>query len=86
MDFCLLMTLLTLWKSALNQVLHYFLLQIANLEQQVLDSSERLKSAEQQMTEKQQHMDKLVSTATVKTINRVLVETERCVIVAVTVH
>ncbi|XP_041793916.1 golgin subfamily A member 1 isoform X2 [Chelmon rostratus] len=33
--------------------------QIANLEQQVLDSSERLKSAELQITEKQQHMDKL---------------------------
>uniref|UniRef100_UPI0037E74585 golgin subfamily A member 1 isoform X2 n=1 Tax=Semicossyphus pulcher TaxID=241346 RepID=UPI0037E74585 len=33
--------------------------QIANLEQQVSDSSERLKSAEQQITEKQQHMDKL---------------------------
>lgn len=33
--------------------------QIANLEQKVLDSNERLKSAEQQITEKQQHMDKL---------------------------
>ncbi|XP_050931321.1 golgin subfamily A member 1 isoform X5 [Lates calcarifer] len=33
--------------------------QVANLEQQVLDSSERLKSAEQQITDKQQHMDKL---------------------------
>nr|XP_046241980.1 golgin subfamily A member 1 isoform X3 [Scatophagus argus] len=33
--------------------------QIANLEQQVLDSSERLKNAEQQITEKQQHVDKL---------------------------
>uniref|UniRef100_A0A4W6G4L8 Golgin subfamily A member 1 n=1 Tax=Lates calcarifer TaxID=8187 RepID=A0A4W6G4L8_LATCA len=36
--------------------------QVANLEQQVLDSSERLKSAEQQITDKQQHMDKLVRT------------------------
>ncbi|KAM8761156.1 golgin subfamily A member 1 isoform 2-T3 [Acanthopagrus schlegelii] len=33
--------------------------QIANLEQKLLDSNERLKSAEQQITEKQQHMDKL---------------------------
>lgn len=36
--------------------------QIANLEQQVLESSEKLKSAEQQITEKQKHVDKLVST------------------------
>lgn len=33
--------------------------QIANLEQQVLESSDRLKSAEQQITEKQKYMDKL---------------------------
>ncbi|XP_040011480.1 golgin subfamily A member 1 isoform X1 [Xiphias gladius] len=33
--------------------------QVANLEQQVLENSERLKSAERQITEKQQHMDKL---------------------------
>ncbi|XP_055360242.1 golgin subfamily A member 1 isoform X2 [Betta splendens] len=33
--------------------------QITNLEQQVLESSEKLKSAEQQITEKQQQMDKL---------------------------
>ncbi|XP_023140989.1 golgin subfamily A member 1 isoform X1 [Amphiprion ocellaris] len=33
--------------------------QIANLEQQLLESSERLKSTEQQITEKQQHIDKL---------------------------
>ncbi|XP_040898116.1 golgin subfamily A member 1 isoform X1 [Toxotes jaculatrix] len=33
--------------------------QVADLEQQVLESSEGLKSAEQQITEKQQHMDKL---------------------------
>ncbi|KAK2837087.1 hypothetical protein Q5P01_014299 [Channa striata] len=33
--------------------------QIANLEQQILDSSEKLKRAEQQITEKQQHMVKL---------------------------
>ncbi|XP_038560248.1 golgin subfamily A member 1 isoform X2 [Micropterus salmoides] len=33
--------------------------QIANLEQQVLESSDRLKSSEQQITEKQQYMDKL---------------------------
>ncbi|XP_074493585.1 golgin subfamily A member 1 isoform X2 [Sebastes fasciatus] len=33
--------------------------QIANLEQKVLETSERLKSAEHQITEKQQHMDKL---------------------------
>ncbi|KAM7416868.1 hypothetical protein PAMA_018782 [Pampus argenteus] len=33
--------------------------QIADLEQQVLKSSERLKSAEQQLTEKQQHVEKL---------------------------
>ncbi|XP_031156382.1 golgin subfamily A member 1 isoform X2 [Sander lucioperca] len=32
--------------------------QIANLEQKVQESSERLKSAEHQITEKQQHMDK----------------------------
>lgn len=36
--------------------------QITNLEQQLLESSERLKSTEQQITEKQQHIDKLVST------------------------
>uniref|UniRef100_A0A667YFG9 Golgin subfamily A member 1 n=1 Tax=Myripristis murdjan TaxID=586833 RepID=A0A667YFG9_9TELE len=35
--------------------------QIAGLEQQVLDTSERFKSAEQQITDKQQHIDKLVS-------------------------
>ncbi|XP_040011483.1 golgin subfamily A member 1 isoform X4 [Xiphias gladius] len=35
--------------------------QVANLEQQVLENSERLKSAERQITEKQQHMDKLSS-------------------------
>lgn len=33
--------------------------QIANLEQQILESSERLKSAEHQIIEKQHHMDKL---------------------------
>ncbi|XP_029915645.1 golgin subfamily A member 1 isoform X2 [Myripristis murdjan] len=33
--------------------------QIAGLEQQVLDTSERFKSAEQQITDKQQHIDKL---------------------------
>uniref|UniRef100_UPI003AB0143A golgin subfamily A member 1 n=1 Tax=Centroberyx gerrardi TaxID=166262 RepID=UPI003AB0143A len=33
--------------------------QIAGLEGQVLESSERLRSAEQQITDKQQHMDKL---------------------------
>ncbi|XP_068590377.1 golgin subfamily A member 1 isoform X2 [Cebidichthys violaceus] len=33
--------------------------QIANLEQNVLESGERLKSAEHQITEKQQHVDKL---------------------------
>ncbi|CAK6959657.1 golgin subfamily A member 1 [Scomber scombrus] len=33
--------------------------QIANLEQQVLETSERLKSSEQQITEKEQHMEKL---------------------------
>ncbi|XP_041644068.1 golgin subfamily A member 1 [Cheilinus undulatus] len=33
--------------------------QIANLEQQVSDCSERLESAEQQITEKQQHMEKM---------------------------
>ncbi|XP_070689379.1 golgin subfamily A member 1 isoform X2 [Pempheris klunzingeri] len=33
--------------------------QITNLEQQVLESSERLKSTEQQISEKQQHVDKL---------------------------
>ncbi|XP_019957956.2 golgin subfamily A member 1 isoform X1 [Paralichthys olivaceus] len=33
--------------------------QVANLEQQIIESSERLKSAQQQITEKQQHMDKL---------------------------
>lgn len=33
--------------------------QIANLEQKVLESSERLKTAEHQITEKQQHIDKL---------------------------
>lgn len=35
--------------------------QITNLEQQVLESSEKLRSTEQQIREKQQHMDKLVS-------------------------
>lgn len=40
--------------------------QIANLEQQVLESSEKLKSAEHQIIEKQQHMDKLVSTTVVQ--------------------
>ncbi|XP_034451643.1 golgin subfamily A member 1 isoform X2 [Hippoglossus hippoglossus] len=33
--------------------------QVANLEQQIIENSERLKSAEHQITEKQQHMDKL---------------------------
>ncbi|XP_008415581.1 golgin subfamily A member 1 isoform X3 [Poecilia reticulata] len=33
--------------------------QIASLEQQVVQSTERMKSAEQQVTEKRQHMDKL---------------------------
>lgn len=47
---------LSVWKS-----LHCTVFQIANLEQQVLESSERLKSAEQQITEKQQHVEKLVS-------------------------
>lgn len=58
---------LTLRRYGHNQSLYYFLFQIANLEQQVLESSERLKSAEQQITEKQQHMDKLVSTIEGKT-------------------
>lgn len=57
------MLFLTVWKCSYNQSFYYFLFQIANLEQKVLDSNERLKSAEQQITEKQQHMDKLVSTA-----------------------
>ncbi|XP_053277654.1 golgin subfamily A member 1 isoform X2 [Pleuronectes platessa] len=33
--------------------------QVANLEQQIIENSERLKSAEHQITEKQRHMDKL---------------------------
>lgn len=53
----------TVWMSGHNQSLHCILFQIANLEQQVLESSERLKSAEQQFTEKQQHMEKLVSSS-----------------------
>ena len=57
------MLFLTVWKSGYNQSFYYFLFQIANLERKLLDSNERLKSAEQQITEKQQHMDKLVSTA-----------------------
>ncbi len=60
------MMLLTVWQPGHNQSMYYFLFQIANLEQQVLESNERLKSAEQQITDKQQHMDKLVSNTTVK--------------------
>lgn len=40
------------------------LFQVAQLEQQILESSERLKSAQQQFTEKQQQMEKLVRTST----------------------
>lgn len=56
------------WLMMLLTLLLFFLFQIANLEQQVRDSSERMKSAEQQITEKQQHMDKLVSTVMSTTV------------------
>lgn len=55
----LLLASLTVWKYGLIIVI--FLFQIAKLEQQVRESGEKLRNAELQMKDKQQHMEKLVS-------------------------
>lgn len=51
----------SLYSFIICKVIICLLFQIATLEQQILESSEKLRSAEQQITEKQQLMDKLVS-------------------------